>query len=118
MLIAITGATGFIGSALTSSLEKDGHKILSVSRSTSGDVLWDPTSGQIEAGKLEGVDAVIHLAGENIAARRWTEKQKDRILGSRVEGTKLLAKSIVNLTNPPSVFLSGSAIGIYGSRGE
>ena len=85
MLIAITGASGFIGSALTSSLDKDGHKILSVSRCTSGDILWNPTSGQIEAEKLEGVDAVIHLAGENIASRRWTEKQKDRILDSRVE---------------------------------
>ena len=118
MLIAITGASGFIGSALSSSLEKDGHKILSVSRSTSGDVLWNPTSGQIEAGKLEGIDAVIHLAGENIASRRWPDKQKRRILDSRVEGTKLLAKSIVNLANPPSVFLSGSAIGIYGNRGD
>ena len=118
MLIAITGASGFIGSALTSFLEKDGHKILSVSRSTSGDVLWDPISGQIEAEKLEGIDAVIHLAGENIASRRWTDKQKRRILDSRVEGTKLLTKSLVNLSNPPSVFLSGSAIGIYGNRGD
>ena len=81
-----------------------GTKILSVSRSTSGDVLWDPISGQIEAEKLEGIDAVIHLAGENIASRRWTDKQKRRILDSRVEGTKLLTKSIVNLSNPPSVF--------------
>ena len=89
MLIAITGASGFIGSALSSSLEKDGHKILSVSRSTSGDVLWDPTSGQIEAGKLEGIDAVIHLAGENIASRRWTENRSAEF-STVVEGTKLL----------------------------
>ena len=105
MLIAITGASGFIGSALTPFLEKDGHKILSVSRSTSGDVLWDPISRQIEAEKLEGVDAVIHLAGENIASKRWTDKQKRKILESRVEGTKLLTKSIVNLSNPPVLTL-------------
>ncbi|GIR35751.1 MAG: hypothetical protein CM15mP49_11360 [Actinomycetota bacterium] len=85
MLIAITGASGFIGSA-SHLLEKDGHKIFSVSRSTSGDVLWDPILGQIEAEKLR-IDAVIHLAGENIASRRWTDKQKRRILDSRVEGT-------------------------------
>ena len=100
-------------------LEKDGHKILSVSRSTSGDVLWDPTSGQIEAEKARGIDAVIHLAGENIASIRLTDKQKRRILDSRVEGTKTINKIYSESLKTPSLrFLSGSAIGIYGNRGD
>ena len=117
MLIAVTGASGFIGSALTESLKDKGHDVLSVGRS-SGDIIWNPAIGEIDAEKLEGVEAVVHLAGENIASRRWTEKQKKRILDSRVEGTKLLSRTLANLSKPPSVLLSGSAIGIYGSRDD
>ena len=117
MLIAVTGASGFIGSALTESLKDKGHDVLSVGRS-SGDIIWNPAIGEIDAEKLEGVEAVVHLAGENIASRRWAEKQKKRILDSRVEGTKLLSRTLANLSKPPSVLLSGSAIGIYGSRDD
>ena len=111
MLIAVTGASGFIGSSLTESLKGEGHDVLSVGRS-SGDIIWNPAIGEIDAEKLEGVEAVVHLAGENIASRRWTEKQKKRILESRVEGTMLLSRTLANLSKPPSVLLSGSAIGI------
>ncbi len=118
MLIAVTGATGFIGSALCKFLKGQGHSVLSVSRSSGSDVMWDPANGEIDAKKLTGVEAVIHLAGENIASQRWTEKQKKRILDSRVEGTTLLSETLAEMPNPPRVLLSGSAIGIYGNRGD
>ena len=118
MLIAVTGATGFIGSSLCKFLKKEGHTVLSVSRRSGSDVEWDPSNGDIDAQKLAGVEAVIHLAGENIASQRWTEKQKNRILDSRVDGTMLLSKTLADMPNPPRVLLSGSAIGIYGDRGD
>jgi len=118
MLIAVTGATGFIGSALCKFLKEEGHSVLSVSRRPGSDVVWDPSNGKIDAQKLNGVEAVIHLAGENIATQRWTEKQKKRILDSRVDGTELIAKTMADMSNPPRMLLSGSAIGIYGNRGD
>ncbi len=74
MLIAVTGATGFIGSALCKFLKEQGHSVLSVSRLSGSDVIWDPANGDIDAEKLTGVEAVIHLAGENIASQRWKDK--------------------------------------------
>jgi hypothetical protein len=79
---------------------------------------WDPVAGTIDSRKLEGVDAVIHLAGAGIGDKRWTPEYKKEILDSRVLGTRLIAESIASMSTRPSVFLSGSAIGIYGSRGD
>ncbi|MCU1372663.1 MAG: NAD-dependent epimerase/dehydratase [Ilumatobacteraceae bacterium] len=120
MDIAITGSTGFIGRALAASLRSDGHRVVPVVRSGSepGSVRWDPTTGAIEPGGLEGLDGVVHLAGEGIASGPWTDKQRERIRASREQGTRLLARTLAGLERPPSVLISGSAIGFYGDRGD
>jgi uncharacterized protein (TIGR01777 family) len=122
MNIAVTGSNGFVGSALVSWLKDRGHRVLRLVRSTghsTGDcVAWDPGAGRIDAAGLEAVDAVVHLAGENIAARRWNTRQKERIRASRVQGTELLTKTLGALRLPPKVLVSASAIGFYGSRGD
>lgn len=120
MDIAITGSSGLIGTALASSLRADGHRVLPVVRSGGGDgtIAWDPSAGTIEAAKLEGVDAVVHLAGEGIASGPWTAKQRQRILQSRAQGTALLARTLADLTTGPGALISGSAIGFYGDRGD
>ena len=120
MRVAITGASGFIGSALTSSFERDGHEVLRIGRSASGAgaIRWDPTSGVLDAGPLEGVDAVVHLAGEGIAEKRWTDEQKRRIRDSRVLGTTLIANTLAELASAPRVLVSGSGIDAYGDRGD
>jgi hypothetical protein len=85
----------------------------------SGDAVhWDPDRGEIDAGGLEGVGAVVHLAGEGIGNKRWNEVQKAKIRGSRVQGTTLLAETLAKLAQPPKVLLSGSAVGFYGDRGD
>ena len=120
--IAITGATGLIGRALQDSLVADGHRIVRVVRdpraATPGDVVWDPEGGSIDAAGLEGVDAVVHLAGEPIGASRWTEATRRRIHDSRQRGTDLLARTLAGLEQRPTVFVSSSAVGIYGDRGS
>ena len=120
--IAITGATGLIGRALQDSLVADGHRIVRVVRdpraATPGDVVWDPEGGTIDVAGLEGVDAVVHLAGEPIGASRWTEATRRRIHDSRQRGTDLLARTLAGLEQRPSVFVSSSAVGIYGDRGS
>jgi hypothetical protein len=83
-----------------------------------GEVFWDPTRGRIDVAGLEGVDAVVHLAGESIAAGRWTAERKRRIRASRVDGTRLLAGALGQLTRKPAVLVSASAIGIYGDRND
>jgi uncharacterized protein (TIGR01777 family) len=98
-------------------LEAAGYDTVSLGRSKA-DITWDPARGQIEAGRLEGFEAIIHLAGDNIAEGRWTAAKKERILRSRVDGTKLLAETVAGLKTPPSVVVSASAIGYYGDRGE
>ncbi len=121
LTIAITGASGLIGSTLAAFLKTGGHRVIRLVRrpSTSkNDVLWNTTSGVREKEKLEGVDAVVHLAGENLFAPRWTEAKKRRIYDSRVQGTKLLARDLAGLSRKPRVFISSSAIGIYGDRGD
>jgi uncharacterized protein (TIGR01777 family) len=117
--IAITGATGLVGVSLEAFLSAGGHHVVRVVRShpTGRDVFWDPGSGQIESEKMEGLDAVVHLAGENIAASRWTASRKDAIRASRVRSTRLLAETLAKLRTPPSVLISASAVGFYGSRG-
>ncbi len=119
--IAVTGASGFIGSQLCAFLTTGGHTVVRIGRGQvragHTDVSWDPARGELNPAALEGVDAVIHLAGANIA-ERWTDEQRAAIRDSRVQGTTLLANTIAKLATKPRVLLSGSAIGIYGSRGD
>jgi uncharacterized protein len=120
MRVAITGARGLIGSALVSQLRSEGHDVIRIVRGGGGaaDVVWDPQSGTIELDKLVGVDAVVHLAGAGVGDRRWSVHYKQVILSSRVEGTTTLAKALPRLERPPSVLVSASAVGYYGSRGD
>lgn len=122
MKIAITGASGLIGRALTTSLVADGHQVIPVVRrpnsATPDAIEWNPAAGTIEASKFEGVDGVVHLAGAGIGDKRWSESYKREILDSRTKGTELLARTLVSLSAPPSVMVSGSAIGFYGDTGD
>ena len=122
MKVLISGSTGLIGSALVSFLTNAGHDVLrlvrSAPKSDGSEVHWDPESGRIDNAGLEGMDAVVHLAGENIGAGRWTRDRKARIFDSRVTGTRLLCESLANLAQPPKVLVSASAIGYYGDRDE
>jgi len=122
MKIIITGASGFIGSVLMPALQAEGHELIRMVRRTSEgsgkEILWDPNSASNNIKGLEGSDAVIHLAGENIGNARWTPEKKKRILQSRKRGTALLARSLALLKSPPKVLISASAIGYYGDRGE
>jgi uncharacterized protein (TIGR01777 family) len=118
--IAITGATGLIGRALTASLARDGHAVVRVVRGpvAAGEVGWDPAADRIDAAGLEGLDAVVHLAGEPIGAARWTDEVRRRIEDSRTRGTELLARTLAGLERPPTVLVSSSAVGVYGDRGD
>ncbi len=118
MDIAITGSSGLIGTALRASLESAGHNPIRVVRSGGDGIGWDPAEGRIDAAGFEGIDAVVHLAGEGIGERRWNDDVKKSILDSRVDGTTLLAQALAELQNPPKVLLSGSATGYYGERGD
>jgi hypothetical protein len=119
--VVLSGASGMIGTALTEALRRDGHRVLRLRRGavTAGDDIgWDPDAGRIDAPALEGVDAVVHLAGEGIGERRWTDEQKRRILDSRVRGTAVLAGAVASRERKPAVLVSASAIGYYGDRGD
>lgn len=122
MDVAITGSTGLIGTALTERLASAGHRVLRLVRpggDRDGDTAeWDPAHGTIDAGALEGLDGIVHLAGAGIADSRWTSEQKDRIMSSRRLGTTLLAEAVAGLDRPPATLLSGSAIGFYGDTGD
>lgn len=122
MRIIVTGATGLIGSALSSYLRKEGHRVNRLVRgrpsSGSEEIFWDPDKGNIDAPSLEGADVVVHLAGENVGRGRWTQKRKKAILQSRVEGTRLLCEALAGLKKPPGVLISASAVGYYGPGGE
>lgn len=119
---AITGSSGLIGEALIASLTADGHTVQRVVRDGAkagpDDVVWDLSTRSIQAEKLEGVDVVVHLAGEPIGAARWTEETKRRIRDSREIGTRLIAEALAGLAAGPKVFLSSSAVGYYGDRGD
>lgn len=119
MHILVSGSSGFVGSALNSILTSAGHRVTPLVRERSQrGIYWDPQAGIIDQSALEGIDAAIHLAGENIAGGRWTAARKERILSSRVRGTKLLSEALCRLSRTPHVFVSASAIGYYGDRGS
>lgn len=116
--VVISGVSGMIGSALAVSLRSDGHDVVGISRTPSADAIaWDVGAGVLDATALGSVDAVVHLAGESIQGR-WTKAKKRRILGSRVDSTGLLARSLGKLDTRPEVFVCGSAVGFYGDRGD
>jgi uncharacterized protein len=121
MKIAVTGSTGLIGSALVPHLADAGHEVVRLVRGqarTADAVPWDPDRGMLDAAALEGVDAVVNLAGENIAKGRWTTAKKRRILESRVKSTTLLATTMASLQRRPRCFVSASAVGYYASSGD
>ncbi|HZS59801.1 MAG TPA: TIGR01777 family oxidoreductase [Gemmatimonadaceae bacterium] len=121
MKIAIAGANGFIGSALVAHLGAVGHRVVRLMRrgadASRGDATWDPSRGLLDPVVLDGVQAVVNLAGEPVA-ERWSADRKKRIKASRVEATTLIAKTIIGLPRPPRVLVNASAIGIYGDRGD
>ena len=126
MRVAITGASGFVGSALVASLRSSGDSVVRfVRRPAAGEdeASWDPAAGTIDRAALEGVDAVVHLAGEGIGERRWSAEQKKRILFSRVDGTRLVASTLASMAGGGAgagapVLVNASAVGYYGLRGD
>jgi uncharacterized protein (TIGR01777 family) len=120
MRIAVSGASGLIGSALVPALESAGHEVLRLARRepvSPDEVAWSPAEGTIDTDALAGVDAVVNLSGANIG-RRWTERRKAEILDSRVQATDLLARTAAALDPRPSVLVSSGGVGIYGDRGD
>lgn len=128
MDVVIAGGSGFIGSALRRSFEADGHRVIRMVRpdsegsGTSGSggdtITWDPAAARIDAGGLEGVDAVVNLGGVGIGDKKWSDDRKDEILQSRLTTTGLLSGTLAALRKPPAVFVSASAVGYYGNRGD
>ncbi len=118
MRVAVSGASGFIGSAVVRRLEADGHQLSHMVRGVprAGEIHWIP-AGALDMESLEGFDAVVHLAAENISGR-WSHSKKARILNSRVQGTLTIAATLARLQRKPRVLVSASAIGFYGSRGD
>ena len=116
----MTGASGFVGTALVKHLTANGHEPLPLgrTRSSANGIVWNPDTGEIEAERLASIDAVIHLAGESIASGRWTAAKKQRLINSRLKGTHLIAETISKMSRPPSVLVSASAVGYYGDRGD
>ncbi len=126
MTVAVTGASGLIGHALTHFLTTGGHTVVRIGRGAGGasppsaqlrDVQWDPAAGRLDPRALDGVDAVVHLAGANVG-ERWTPQHRRAIRDSRVQGTGLIARTIAAMERPPRVLVSASAVGYYGDRGD
>lgn len=120
--VAVTGASGLVGSRLVEELEADGVRVLRLVRRPAKDgadeARWDPSSGEVDAAALEGVDAVYHLAGKGIAEERWNSRVKRQIVDSRVIGTRALCQALAGLERKPRVLVAASATGFYGSRGD
>ena len=122
MRVAVTGSSGLIGTALVTALRADGHQVIRLVRGApagAGTIVWDPRAdgGGLDPRSLDGVAAVVHLAGAGVADRRWTESYKAEIRGSRVQGTTALVSALTGMSTPPGVLLSASAIGWYGDAG-
>ncbi|MFL6182555.1 MAG: TIGR01777 family oxidoreductase, partial [Actinomycetes bacterium] len=121
MKVAITGASGLIGSAVGESLTADGHTVLRLVRraaSEPDEVQWDPLGGTVDLEALAGIDAVVHVAGAGVGDKRWTASYKRQIRDSRVLGTQTIARAMARLDPQPQVLVSGSAIGYYGDTGH
>jgi len=118
--ILITGATGLVGSALATRLSESGHRVVALRRAASANdsrPTWDPARGQVHLAPANPFDAVVHLAGENIA-QRWTRAARERIRASRVDATRLLCEALSQLPQPPGTLICASATGFYGDRND
>ncbi|HKV49179.1 MAG TPA: TIGR01777 family oxidoreductase [Candidatus Acidoferrales bacterium] len=122
MRILMSGGSGFVGTALTRLLRASGHNVSHLVRAGASvkppDVLWDPRAASIDAASVEGTDAVVHLSGASIADGRWTPARKAELRSSRVDTTRVLVDTILNLRQKPRAFVCASAIGYYGDRGD
>lgn len=121
MKIVIAGASGLIGKAFIEAARADGHEIKKLVRRdtrAADEITWDPATGALSPEVLEGIDAVVNLAGENLAAGRWTNERRERILRSRVDATRTLVVAVGKLARKPQVWLNASAVGFYGDRGD
>jgi hypothetical protein len=122
MNVLVSGSTGLVGSAVVNALTAEGHRITRLVRQEAPPgattIAWDPAAKRLPTPALEGLDAVVHLAGENIAKGRWNAAKKAAIRDSRVQGTRVLCEALAQLVEPPKVLVSASAIGYYGSRGD
>jgi uncharacterized protein len=124
MKIIVSGASGLVGTALTKSLHAEGHTVLRLVRKrtpkevTSAEIRWDPLSAQVDVPALEGADAVVHLSGANVSKGRWTSARKGVLCSSRLDSTRILVDSLARLRRKPRVFISASAVGYYGNRGD
>ena len=123
MTVVLAGGSGFLGSKLRAQLERDGHRVLNLTRSPSpdrpGDIAWQPdgSAGQLAA-HLEGADAVVNLAGENIAGTFWSEARKAQLRNSRLLATRTIVRAISACERPPKALVTGSAVGYYGAHGD
>jgi uncharacterized protein (TIGR01777 family) len=120
MKIAVTGSHGLVGSALVVHLRAAHHEVIPIVREKagSGEIAWDPRTGTIDSRSLNGLDAVVHLAGAGVGDHRWSQRYKEVIRASRVDGTSALADALAELSVPPKVLVSASAVGYYGTRGD
>jgi uncharacterized protein (TIGR01777 family) len=121
MNVAIAGASGLIGRAIEAAWHDAGHEVKRLVRRaarSADEITWNPATGELDPRGLAGVDAIVNLAGENIAGGRWTAARRERILRSRVDATRTLVQALAKLERRPRVFVSASAVGFYGDRGD
>ncbi|MFA7323171.1 MAG: TIGR01777 family oxidoreductase [Candidatus Nanopelagicales bacterium] len=121
MRVAITGASGLIGSALVPHLRANGHEVHRLVRraaSATDEITWDPSTGSVDLARLQGIEGVVHLAGAGVGDHRWSDEYKRQILQSRVDGTRTIVNAMAQLEIKPRVLVSGSAIGWYGDTSD